>query len=94
MLKSRPLKNTTDFYEEDRLPKTIFQQSTLMMQLKTKQIFSMFSLQGDDIQDFNTRRNQALSAASEVPPENVLEGLYKMKENTRVCSASDCIGFV
>ena len=37
------------------------------------------SLQGDDIQDFDTRWDQALLSASEVPKENVLESLYKMK---------------
>ena len=33
------------------------------------------SLQGDDIQDFDTRWDQALLAASEIPKENVLESL-------------------
>ena len=35
------------------------------------------SLQGDDIQDFDTRWDQALLSASEIPKENVLESLYK-----------------
>ena len=37
------------------------------------------SLQGDDILDFDTRWDQALLSASEVPKENVLQSLYKMK---------------
>ena len=37
------------------------------------------SFQGDDIQDFDTRWDQVLSSASEVPKANVLESLYKMK---------------
>ena len=37
------------------------------------------SLQGDDIQDFYTNWDQALFSASEVPAENVLDNLYKMK---------------
>ena len=38
------------------------------------------SLHGDDIQDFDTRWNQALSAANEIPTENVLVGVYKCKK--------------
>ena len=37
------------------------------------------SLQGDDIQEFDTRWDQAILSASEAPEENVLESLYKMK---------------
>ena len=36
-------------------------------------------LQDDDVQDFDTRWDQALFAASEIPTEKVLEGLYKSK---------------
>ena len=36
-------------------------------------------LQNDDVQDFDTRWDQALLSASEVPTEMVLEGLYKSK---------------
>ena len=36
------------------------------------------SLQGDDIQDFDTRWDQAPPSASEVPKENVLESVCKM----------------
>ena len=32
-------------------------------------------LQGDDVQDFDTRWDQALLAANEIPTEMVLEGL-------------------
>ena len=36
-------------------------------------------LQGDDVQDFDTRWDQILLGTNEMPPENVLEGLYKHK---------------
>ena len=36
-------------------------------------------LKDDDVQDFDTIWDQALLAASEIPPEMVLEGLYKSK---------------
>ena len=36
------------------------------------------SLHGDDVQDFATRRDRALLATSEIPQENVHEGLFKM----------------
>ena len=42
-------------------------------------------LQNDDVQDFDTRWDQALLTASEVPTEIVLEGLYK---------STDDIGYV
>ena len=41
--------------------------------------FFLVSLQGDDIQDFDTRWDQVLLGASERPTENVLESLYKMR---------------
>ena len=41
-------------------------------------LFNIFSQDGD-VQDFDTRWDQALSAASTTPTENVLEGLYKSK---------------
>ena len=50
-------------------------------------------LQNDDVQEFDTRWDQALLAASELPTEMVLEGLFKSKLQG-VCSASDCIGSV
>ena len=36
-------------------------------------------LQNDDVQDFDTRWDQILLGTSEMPPANVLEGLYKNK---------------
>ena len=36
-------------------------------------------LQNDDVEDFDTRWYQALLAASEIPTEMVLEGLFKSK---------------
>ena len=41
-------------------------------------LFNIF-LHDDDIQDFDTRWDQALLTASETPPENVLKVFYKMK---------------
>ena len=38
-----------------------------------------FSLQNDDVQDFDVRWDQALSSASDVPSDVILEGLYKSK---------------
>ena len=37
------------------------------------------SLQDDDVQDFDTRCDQTFLGTSEMPPENVFEGLYKSK---------------
>ena len=36
-------------------------------------------LQNDDVQDFDTRQDQIPFGTSELPHENVLEGLYNMK---------------
>ena len=36
-------------------------------------------LQNDDVQDFDTRLDQVLLAASEIFTEMVMEGLYKLK---------------
>ena len=36
-------------------------------------------LHDDDLQDFDTRLDQVQLTTSEIPDENVLEGLYKMK---------------
>ena len=44
----------------------------------TSDLFNV-SLQGDDIQDIDTRWDQALQNASEAPKENVPESLYKMR---------------
>ena len=63
VLKSRPLKKTPDFCEEDRLlfgSMTIFEQLVLKMQLLTCQIFSKKKKsQGDDIQDVDATWDQA-----------------------------------
>ena len=42
-------------------------------------LFDLFNrrLQIDDVQDFDTRCDRSLQAASEIPTEMVLEGLYK-----------------
>ena len=49
-------------------------------------------LHDDDIQDFDIRWDQALSAASETPLSDCL-GSFVQDENTRVCSASDSIDY-
>ena len=41
-------------------------------------LFNVF-LDGDDIQDFDTRWDQPLLSSSGIPKENLLEGLYKLK---------------
>ena len=51
------------------------------------------SLLNDDVQDFDVRRDHALSSVSEMPSDMILEGLYKFKI-TEFCSTSDCFGFV
>ena len=38
-----------------------------------------FSLQNDDVQDFDVQWDQALSSASEMPSDVILEGMYKSK---------------
>ena len=50
-------------------------------------------LHDDDVQDFDTRLDQIILATSELPQENVLEGLY-INEVAGVRSTSDCVGFV
>ena len=42
-----------------------------------------FRLQNDDVQDFDTRWDPALAAASEIPTEMAVEGSYKSKLQTR-----------
>ena len=49
-------------------------------------------LQNDDVQDFDTRWDQAPLAASEIPTEMVVEGLFTQLKIAGFCSASDCIG--
>ena len=87
MSKSSALKNTADFYEEGRLLArymTIFEQPELVMQLRTlSDLFNIHS-QDDDVQDFDTRLDQAPSTSRETPLENVLEGLYKIKKRGSV----------
>ena len=51
---------------------------------KVYQICSIFRLQHDEVQDFDTKRDQAPSASSEIPAELVLEGLYKSKSQDSV----------
>ena len=46
--------------------------------MKQLLIYQISSQRGDT-QDFDTRWGQALPAASEIPKENVLESLYKMR---------------
>ena len=41
-------------------------------------LFNIY-LHDDDLQDFDTRLDQVLLTTSEIPEENVSEGLYKMK---------------
>ena len=43
-----------------------------------------FSVQNDDVQDFDTRLDQALLTVSEMPSGMILEGLYKSKMENSV----------
>ena len=79
MWKSSMLKNTTEFFEGDTLLiwcTNMFELLVLIKQLLTYQIYSMSS---QNIQDVDTRWDQALLSASKVPKENVLESLYKIR---------------
>ena len=72
MSKGRALKNTTDSYEiYDHFRETGAHAAARDL----SDLFNVFS-HGDDVQGFDTRWHQTLSAASEIPTENVLEGLY------------------
>ena len=55
------------------------------------ELFSI-SLQGDDIQDFDARWDQALLSTTEMPKGSILESLYKMR--TRESAQSNSIGNV
>ena len=57
----------------------MFEQPALTTPLFDPSDLFYVSLQGDDIQEFDTRWNKALLFASEVPEENVPESLYKMR---------------
>ena len=46
---------------------------------KDSQLCSLFSLQNDDVQDFDVRWDHALPSVSEMPLDMILEGLYKSK---------------
>ena len=53
-------------------------QPELMKRYKDSDLFSI-RLQNDDVQDFDVRWDQALSSASDMPSDAILEGLYKSK---------------
>ena len=69
--KSSVLRKTSDFYEEGNLPTwslSIFEPPKLVKLYKVHQIYSIYAyIQNDDVQDFDTRWDQALLAASEIP---------------------------
>ena len=50
-------------------------------------------LQNDDVQEFDTRWDLALAAASEIPSVLILEGSYKSKLQDSV-RLQTCFGFV
>ena len=50
-----------------------------MKQYKDSQNFLPFSLQNDDVQDFEERWDHAPLSVSEMPSDPILEGLYKSK---------------
>ena len=72
------LKNTADFFDKDRLLYMIYEHYRATGAHEAAIDLSdlyIVSSQGDDIQDFDTRWDQTLLAASEIPMENVLESL-------------------
>ena len=78
----RRAQNMTDFLRGRQLPCMIFDplQATGASDVAQgrSDLFNI-CLHSDDVQDFHTRWDQLLLATSEIPQENVLEGLYKMK---------------
>ena len=91
MSKSRPFRNTTDIYEEDRMliwSATIFEQLALMMQLLTYWILSMFPYKEMTFK-ISIQDGIKLSYLQVTYPREFVQ-----VEDTRVCSASDCIGCV
>ena len=50
-----------------------------MEQYKDSQLFSLLSLQNDDVQDFDVGWDHAPLSVSEIPSDMILEGLYKSK---------------
>ena len=51
------------------------------------------STQNDDVQDVEARWDQALLSASDMPSDLILQRIVQVKI-TRLCSASDSVGFV
>ena len=43
-----------------------------------------FGLRNDDIQEFDSKWDGILLSMTKIPPDDILEGLYKFFENTRV----------
>ena len=76
------LKNTTDSYEGGKLPFMNYESFRATGAFEAVQgpsdLFNI-RLHNDDVQDFDSRWDQALSAASEIPTEMILDGLYKSK---------------
>ena len=82
MSKSRPLQNTDRFLRGRQIAYMIYEyfQATGAHDaaLDVSDLFNV-SVQGDDMQDFDTSWDQALLSASELPKENVPESFYKLK---------------
>ena len=76
------LKNTSAFFEEDRVlawSANIFWAIGADEAALGLSDLSIVSLQGDDIQDSDTRCDQSLLSASEISMENVLESSCKLR---------------
>ena len=81
----------TDFSAEDRMLIWSTNASELLAHMKLFLIINIYiyiyiyiyifsiSLHGDDIQDFDTRWDQALLSTKDWPKDSVLESLYKMR---------------
>ena len=93
--KSSVLKNTTDFYNEGRLLTwswTTFEQPELVVQLKTYQIYSIYAYR---MMTFRISTQDGIKLyLLQVKYLRNMSWKVCTSENTRFCSASNCIGYV
>ena len=51
----------------------------LMMPFLTMRICSLSLIRNDNVQDFDTRPDEILLSVTKIPPDDVLENLYKLR---------------
>ena len=51
-------------------------------------------LRNDDIQEFDSKWDEVLLSMTQIPPDDILESMYKLRKNTRVWETQDRIGIV